>query len=399
MHKNLKKKRIAFITEFIPPYRRTFYQKLFNYSGYEWKIIHGLKTKEDGRPGFHGTFEFENYPVRYKEGKIGPFNVRWQAGVIEKIRSWYPDIVITQGIPSILSNWLAMDWAHRNSAKTITWHCGWEAQAGNHFILPVKRWVASKYLSLVDHTLAYSTKGANYLAGLQNGKSENITVCYNGLEIDNLLERESEYRTNGQELRRQQHIGREKVFLYVGGMLAEKKVPLLLKAFHKLQANENAILWLVGDGPDLQMIKKLAETLKIKKITFWGRVIEDVDALFAAADYFVLPGVGGLALNQALFWGLPCVVSEADGTEDDLVFENRTGFRFTPNDENSLKIALQKCLTLPDEQRVSFGVAGRHLVLERSNVNEMVKTFLTIIQRLTQKEEWDVNKNKLIGKL
>jgi glycosyltransferase involved in cell wall biosynthesis len=155
----------------------------------------------------------------------------------------------------------------------------------------------------------------------------------------------------------------------------------------------------VGDGPDLHIIKRLAETLKMKKIIFWGRVIEDVDVFFAAADYFVLPGVGGLALNQALFWGLPCVVSEADGTEDDLVFENRTGFRFTPNDENSLKIALQNCLTLPDEQRVSFGVAGRHLVLERSNVNEMVKTFLTTIQRLTQKEEWDVNKNKLIGKL
>jgi len=385
----MKKRRIAFITEFIPPYRRTFYQKLLSQSNLEWKIIHGIKEKDDGRPGYQGTLDFENYPVRYKQGKVGPFKVRWQAGVLEELENWNPDVVITQGIPSILSNWLAMNCAHRYSAKTITWHGGWEAQAGNQYSLPIKRWITSKYLSLVDHILVYSTKGAAYLAELQNGRANNITVCYNGLEIDPLLEKESEYRAKSQALRRQQQIGEKKIFLYVGGMFAEKRVPLLLTAFSNLWANDDAILWLVGDGPDLRKIKELAESLKVKNIVFWGRVIEDVDVFFAAADYFILPGVGGLALNQALFWGLPCVVSEADGTEDDLVFENKTGFRFTANNEDSLKIAMQKCLALPDVQRVSFGAAGRSLVLERSNVDEMVKTFLTTIEQLTQRKAKD----------
>lgn len=378
----MKNKRIAFITQFIPPYRKTFYEKLSHHSNYEWDIIHGIKEKDDGRPGYKGSFNFENHAVRYKEGKIGPFNVRWQAGVLKRIESWSPDIVITQGIPSILSNWLAMDWAHRHGAKTITWHCGWEAQAGNPYSLPIKRWMSKRYLSLVDHTLAYSTKGAAYLAELQSGVSNNITVCYNGLEIDPLLEKENEYRAKGQVLRHQEQADKKKIFLYVGGMLAEKNVPLLLKAFTRLLENESSLLWLVGDGPDLQKIKELAETLKPTNIKFWGRVIEDVDVFFAAADYFVLPGVGGLALNQALFWRLPCIVSEADGTEDDLIFENITGFRFILDDENSLKNALQKCFNLPNEQKISFGETGRNLVLERSNVNEMVKTFLTTIQQL-----------------
>ena len=126
----MENKKIVFVTEFIPPYRKTFYQKLLSHSNYEWKIIHGIKQKDDGRPGYQGTLDFENYSVCYREGKIGPFSVRWQSGVLENIKNWYPDIVLTQGIPSILSNWLAMDWAHRHGAKTITWHCGWEAQAG-----------------------------------------------------------------------------------------------------------------------------------------------------------------------------------------------------------------------------------------------------------------------------
>ena len=59
------------------------------------------------------------------------------------------------------------------------------------------------------------------------------------------------------------------------------------------------------------------------------------------------------------------------------------------NNEDSLKIAMQKCLALPDVQRVSFGAAGRSLVLERSNVDEMVKTFLTTIEQLTQRKAKD----------
>ncbi len=380
----MRKKRVLFVTEFIPPYRITFYKKLLLDSNFEWKIIHGIKEKEDGRPGFKGSLDFENYGVPYKETKIGPFSLRWQAGVIEKTKNWQPDIVITQGIPSILSNWLAMDWAQKHGAKTVTWHCGWELQAGKRYVLPIKQLIARKYLSLVDHILAYSTKGAYYLSELQCGRTNNITVCYNGLEIDPMLEKESEYRARGQELRHQQLAAGKKIFLYVGGMLTEKKVSLLIKAFHSLSEHENAILWLVGDGPDMQKVKDLAETLKVKDVKFWGRVIEDVDVFFAASDFFVLPGLGGLALNQALFWGLPCVVSEADGTEDDLVFENKTGFHFTPDDDDSLKKALQKCLALSDEQRTGFGIVGRNLVLDRSNVNEMVKTFLSTIQQLTQ---------------
>jgi glycosyltransferase involved in cell wall biosynthesis len=380
----LKLPKIAFIFNFITPYRLTFFEKLCSYQEYEWLVIHGKKGKEDGRPAYTGVLQFPNISVNYFETRIGPFDVRWQKGVFTKIRKWKPDVLITLGIPSILSNWLAMDLAHRQGAKTITWHCGWEAQAGNPYSLPIKHWMAKRYLSLVDHTLAYSTKGAAYLAELQNGRSENITVCYNGLEIEPILEKEDEYRIRGQLLREQEQVDKKKIFLYVGGMLAEKQVPLLLKAFNDLSERENAVLWLVGDGPDLSKVKQLAETLKVRNIKFWGRVIEDVDIFFAAADYFVLPGVGGLALNQALFWGLPCVVSEADGTEDDLVLEGKTGFRFLSTNADSLRIVLQKCLALSDEQRSSLGAAGRSLVLERSNVNEMVKTFLVTIQQLTK---------------
>jgi glycosyltransferase involved in cell wall biosynthesis len=374
-------KRIAFITNFVTPYRITFYEKLYSHQEYEWLFFHGRKQKEDGRPAHLGELNFQNQPIGYWEEKIGPFDIRWQANLFQAVQKWQPGVVITLGIPSMLTNWLVMYWAQRRGIKTITWYCGWESQSENPRSLAIKQWLLRRYMYLADHIITYSTKAKTYLSEV-GVSPEKMTISYNGLEIDHLIARENEYLAKGQTLREQYQRNGNKIFLYVGGMLAEKQVPLLLEAFQAIDTNEKAVLWLVGDGPDLNTLKSMAENMNLKCVKFWGRVIEDVDVFFAAADYFVLPGVGGLALNQALFWGLPCVVSEADGTEDDLVLEGKTGFRFIPRDYNSLQNALFKCLELPETARLALGSTGRALVLERSNVNQMVNTFVKTIDQL-----------------
>jgi glycosyltransferase involved in cell wall biosynthesis len=337
-----------------------------------------VKEKEDGRPPFRGLLTFPHQPVGYKEWKVGSFYIRWQTGVVQQLKKWQPQIVINLGIPSTITNWIVMDWARHKGVNNIIWHCGWESQVGNNRALKIKKWLARYYLDMADNILVYSTKGAKYLTTFVN-HPENIEVCYNGLEIDQLLVKETEYRNKGKTLREKNQLSGKKVFLYVGGMMTEKQIPLLLNAYQSLGAGENAVLWLVGDGPDLKKINNIIESKHLNGVKIWGRVIEDVDAFFAAADYFVLPGLGGLALNQALFWGLPCVVGDADGTEDDLVFDERTGFRFKANDQESLTNALTKCLVLPEDQRLAFGQAGRALIINRSNVNKMVDKFIYTI--------------------
>ena len=42
-------------------------------------------------------------------------------------------------------------------------------------------------------------------------------------------------------------------------------------------------------------------------------------AHFAGADLFVLPGTGGLAVQEAMSYALPVIVAKGDGTQEDLV--------------------------------------------------------------------------------
>jgi glycosyltransferase involved in cell wall biosynthesis len=379
----MKNFRIVLINHKVMPYRLSFYEKLVSNDSHEWLIIHSNNVIEDGRPAYEGKLNFPNEKVLLKEYKLGPYTIRFQKGVIGLVKSFDPDIVIVVGISGLISNWLVLIWAYLHGKKRIIWSCGWEAQQEKTLYLWLKQKLLYIYNNLASYHLVYSTKALNYFKQL-GLSSDNITVCYNSLEIEHLLGREAEIRSLGKKLRRDEGLDGEILFLFVGGLAIDKKVDLLIRAFNDIECeNINYKLWIVGDGPEKANLQKLAEGNK--KIKFWGRNFGNVEQYFAAADYFVLPGTGGLALNQAMFWEVPCIVGAADGTEDDLVIHRETGIRFQPENVNSLRDAMIYCIKNPLDVQRKMGRTARQLIIERSNVNNMVKIFHSTITSLVVK--------------
>ena len=168
----------------------------------------------------------------------------------------------------------------------------------------------------------------------------------------------------------------KKIFLYVGGIFEEKKIKLLIKSFSDFNLTKpESVLWIIGDGPMKSELEEYVKNKFLNNIKFWGRIESEVDVFFCAAHFFVLPGVGGLALNQAMLWGTPCIVSEADGTEDDLVLDKITGFKFIKNDFHSLKNKMNLAVNLSKAEYSQMSKKSQNLILERSNTDEMVKIF------------------------
>jgi glycosyltransferase involved in cell wall biosynthesis len=99
-----------------------------------------------------------------------------------------------------------------------------------------------------------------------------------------------------------------------------------------------------------------------------------LSATFAEADLFVLPGTGGLAVQQAMSFGLPVVVAEGDGTQDDLVRPGN-GWRIPAADLEALKAALQEALA--DAKRLrAMGAESYRIVAEEANLERMVQVFV-----------------------
>jgi len=105
----------------------------------------------------------------------------------------------------------------------------------------------------------------------------------------------------------------ERVLVYVGRLALEKDLPLLLRAFRRVLAQEpGCTLLLVGSGPEEKHLRRLVEELDIgERVVFVGHVKHvQVPDYLAAADLFTLTSwseVQPLSVLEALAAGLPAV--------------------------------------------------------------------------------------------
>jgi glycosyltransferase involved in cell wall biosynthesis len=107
----------------------------------------------------------------------------------------------------------------------------------------------------------------------------------------------------------------------------------------------------------------------------------ELENWFNEADLFVLPGTGGLAVQEAMAHGLPVIVAEGDGTQDDLV-RPVNGWRVPPGGEAAFASVLQEALSDPPRLR-RMGKESFRIVQEEANLEEMVRAFVRALTAIT----------------
>jgi len=125
---------------------------------------------------------------------------------------------------------------------------------------------------------------------------------------------------------------------------------------------------IAGDGPQRPEIER-----RIKALGLEGRV-----CLLGYVDYFRLPQVytqgdvylqpslsdtWGLAVNEAMAYGLPVLVSDRCGCHEDLVQEGVNGFTFDPTNPGTLAMALDRLLACKDRWG-AMGQASRAIITQ-----------------------------------
>ncbi len=142
-------------------------------------------------------------------------------------------------------------------------------------------------------------------------------------------------------------------------------------------------LVIVGDGPERRRLEAQAGR-DYPEARFTGAQHgTDLEKIYREADIFVLPGTGGLAVQQAMSFGLPVIVGESDGTQSDLVrLEN--GWMLGEASAEELSGILQSALgNLPRLRRM--GAASYRIVSQEVNLETMVDAFICAIRRVTEK--------------
>lgn len=125
------------------------------------------------------------------------------------------------------------------------------------------------------------------------------------------------------------------VILFSGKMVPKKQPLRLLEAFARVRRHTPCALLFVGSGPLEATIRGCITAGAIPDVYFAGFLNQGrIAEAYTVADVLALPSTWdgsdgetwGLAVNEAMNFGLPVVVSDQVGCAGDLVQDGRTGF-------------------------------------------------------------------------
>ena len=122
-------------------------------------------------------------------------------------------------------------------------------------------------------------------------------------------------------------------------MEKRKKIDYLLKIVKKLnEKNLPTKALIVGDGPDKERLKFIAENDCNSNAVFFGKKIKDKVKYILISDIVVLPSSGGLSVVDALICGKPFVGSKEieHGGICDYIDHGVNGFLFNEDNLNQL---------------------------------------------------------------
>ena len=316
-----------------------------------------------------GTLQVAKYaPAQNVHLFKGSLYFCYQRGLLDWLADWNPDALVVEANPRYLATPAAVRWMHGHGRPVVGWGLGAPPLTGPLAASRRNNWM--RFIQRFDALLAYSQRGAEEYAAL-GFPPEKIFVAHNAVSPAPISPPDQRTSTSD-------HL----TILFVGRLQARKRIDFLLRACAEMP-ELNPRLVIVGDGPERENLEAVAQQVYPAAQFIGARHGEELKPYFAEADLFVLPGTGGLAVQEAMSHGLPVIVAKGDGTQDDLVRPGN-GWQVPPGDYEALVSTMRDALSDVERLR-EMGQESFRIVSQEINLEKMVESFVRALNLVTAK--------------
>ncbi len=220
--------------------------------------------------------------------------------------------------------------------------------------------------------------GSPGIAKLRVSSMDGGVYCIaNGVEQPNLGDRQS--------LREQWCIPDDALVLGVIGRIESQKNPLFLPRLLALLPDNVHVVW-VGDGRLRAELQQEIDRMQLNDRFHLDGWRQDAPCRLAGFDIFVLPSLYEglpLAILEAMAAGLPCVVSDVDGTRD-AIDHSANGFLCRVNDLEHWQTTLQPLLNSAELRR-QIGQAAYHTYQAKFSLASMAANTAAVYQDVIER--------------
>ena len=342
-------KKILLISNRVMHYRSRIYNKFFDMFkelGYEFHVA-------------SNDFQKVDFPIRYIRHGV-PFSTKNYTKLISEIK---PDV--------------CLNFLHLKDKLIIplTFYCRWKK-------IPMIYWNHGINIKTPDaklknsifhfiHTISsaiilYSPAQLKYLSKRNQKKT---FIAKNTLDFSDV---DRKALRSPEEVKAAYGIKEKRVVLYISRILPYKGLDILLEQF---KDRPEIALVVVGGGISEQQQAIIDSN---PHYYYLGEKYgKDVDEIYQIGDVFSTPGHIGLALNQAMFWGIPVVVlNRIHAPEIIYLKQGENGFIVDSEAELKTKIC-EICENRELHDRLS--AAARHTYETEMQIENMFQGFIDAI--------------------
>ena len=192
-------------------------------------------------------------------------------------------------------------------------------------------------------------------------------------------DRVAEYRADGPALRRRWDIREDSpVFAWPARLHPEKGILPFLRAVRRVPRHH--VIAIAGEGPQRREIEGFLTREKMTNVRLLGQLDgDDLLHLYAIADALLLPSAFepfGFVAVEALWAGLPVIISSKAGAAPETVVHETNGWIVDPDDPGGLAATFERAVDLGREALGSMGRRSLEIAAERFDGDRAASAFV-----------------------
>lgn len=299
------KRPVVYVSRFVPGYRRPVLEALN-------KALDERLIVCSGQPPSASFASLtSDTPAEYRQIPLRSWWIageRLHAQPVGQVLKLKPSVILAEESPRTITLPVLLRGARRKGTGTLLWgHFSSNNRPfGSSHPLDRYRLALARY---ADGCVCYTESIRTSLA--EHVPSDRLFTARNTLDIRPLLRLRELLETEGKPaVRRRLGLSVEApVVTYIGRLIPQKRLDLLLDTYSILLRHGPVSLVIVGDGPEKPALEARIERENWTDVRLTGAITGQARSapyLFAS-DVMVCPGYVGLAVNHAFALGLPVV--------------------------------------------------------------------------------------------
>lgn len=375
---------VALVTNILTPYRCYFYDSLFNEFKDKDVQFHVFVMTETG---MNKKWYYDDYKKSYTtlmegekiwvKGQLLLYNPK----VVKYLKSFDPDVIMMAGSYMFPTNWLVLFNKKKINCPIIYWNEAHfkEARNYNRLTLYLRENIRKIIFKRFDGFFYSGKLAKDFMHHYETYKYEYfLPNLIDNPKYEASLSFSEKYKN---DIRHKYKIEDGKsVFITPARLNIAKGLHLFIPLLQKCRNLGNCVFLIVGNGDLEDQIRQLAEGTNIDIRLLGFKNQKEIIDLYSISDGFILPSISDpnpLTCIEALWCGLPLLVSEHVGNSPEVINEGQNGYIFSYKNEKDAINKIENFVNSNDDWKQNSKSVSVEIAKNLYGCNKVVKRIVS----------------------